>query len=303
MLHRVVGSERPVNLEGKTVVIVGASSGIGEATARQVAAAGARLVITGRNMMKLEQLASALRSSTAERVHTVYLDLTDLNSVVAAARRIHEVVDVIHILVANAGVLYMGSKRQVTPDGWELMMGVNHVGNAALILALKDLVCAAAPSRIAIVSSIAHQGAGTAPLDDLMSERGFSGMQAYGRSKLANILFARELGRRWQSAGVTVYAVHPGATNTPIMSAFAGNWISSIIMRLIRSLILTPEQAAQGILRVAADPALDEPTGTYFERGRPKPGSELSNDPVLARNLWDVTLRLLSKYPDLDISA
>jgi NAD(P)-dependent dehydrogenase (short-subunit alcohol dehydrogenase family) len=172
-------------------------------------------------------------------------------------------------------------------------MGVNHLGNAALILAVEDLVRAAAPSRIVVVASEAHRRAGDAPLDDLMGEHNFSGMSAYSRSKLANILFVRELARRLQPAGVTVYAAHPGVVDTPILDAFAKTRFDRAGLRVARLLFLAPERAAQGILRVAADPTLTEPSGAYFELGKPNRGSSLSNDPMLAQKLWELTERLL----------
>lgn len=299
MLQRITGPERPLHLEEKTVLIVGATSGIGEAMAHQLAGTGARLVLTGRDPLKLQQLASALRSKEARSVHTVCLDLADLQSVAAAAKEIHDLVESIHVLIANAGVLYVGSQRQLTRDGFELTMGVNHLGNAALILALTDLVCAAAPSRIVVIASEAHRRAGNTPPDDLMGEREFSGIQAYCQSKLANILFARDLARRLKTVGVKVYSAHPGVVNTPIINAFAQNGFARAGLRLVRRLMLTPEQAAQGILRVAADPTIGEPSGTYFELGRPNRGSKMSNDPVLARNLGDITLRLLGDRMDV----
>lgn len=299
MLQRITGPGRPLNLQDKTVLLVGATSGIGEATAHQLAGTGARLVIAGRDPQKLTQLANDLRSKEARSVDTVCVDLADLQSVAAAAAEIQRLVKSIHVLIANAGVLYVGNQPQFTRDGFELTMGVNHLGNAALILALADLVCIAAPSRIVVIALEAHRRAGDVPLDELvdanlMRQRAFSGTRAYCQSKLANILFARDLARRLQTAGVKVYSAHPGVVSTPIIDAFAQNAFTRAGLRLARMLMLTPEQAAQGILRVAADPAVDEPGGTYFEPGRPNRGSNLSNDPELARKLADITVRLLS---------
>jgi NAD(P)-dependent dehydrogenase (short-subunit alcohol dehydrogenase family) len=126
-----------------------------------------------------------------------------------------------------------------------------------------------------------------------MGERNFSGLRAYSRSKLANILFARELARRLQPAGVTVYAAHPGVVDTPILDAFARTRFDRAGLRLARMLFLAPDEAARGILRVAADPTMQEPSGSYFELGKPNRGSSLSNDPMLAQRLWELTERLL----------
>jgi NAD(P)-dependent dehydrogenase (short-subunit alcohol dehydrogenase family) len=293
MLQRVAGPAGPLNLRAKTALLVGATSGIGEALAHQLAASGAMLIIAGRDPGKLTWLADTLVSKASAPVHAVRVDLADLGSIAAAAKEIHERVAAIDMLIANAGVLYMGSERQLTRDGFELTMGVNHLGNAALILAVQDLVRSAAPSRIVVVASEAHRRAGDAPLDDLMGEISFSGLRAYSRSKLANILFARELARRLQPAGVTVYAAHPGVVDTPILDAFARTRFDRAGLRLARLLFLPPERAARGILRVAADPTLQEPSGSYFELGKPNRGSGLSNDPMLGRQLWELTERLL----------
>ncbi len=293
MWQRVAGPAGPLNLKDRTVLIVGATSGIGEALAHQVAAAGATLIIAGRDLLKLARLAEALRSKTGALVHTVRIDLADLGSVSAAANEIRERVTAIHVLIANAGLLYVGNQPRLTRNGFELMMGVNHLGNAALILALQDLVQSAAPSRIVVVASEAHRRAGDAPFDDLMGGPSFSGLRAYSRSKLANVLFARELARRLQPAGVTVYAAHPGVVDTPILDAFARSRFDRAGLRLARLLFLAPEQAARGILRVAADPTVREPSGTYFELGKPNRGSDLSNDAMLAQRLWELTDRLL----------
>ncbi|SRR5581483_3286503 len=293
MWQRVTGPAGPLNLQGRTVLLVGATSGIGEALAHQLASAGATLMVAGRDQFKLARLMDALRSKASAPIHAIRVDLADLGSVALAARQIHEQVSAIHILIANAGLLYTGKEPQLTRDGFELMMGVNHLGNAALILALQDLVRNAAPARIVVVASEAHRRAGGEPIDDLMGGPRFSGMRAYNRSKLANILFARELARRLQSTGVTVYAAHPGVVNTPILDAFARSRFDRAGLRLARLLFLPPEEAARGILRVAADPTLEEPSGAYFELGKPNRGSSASNDPLLAQRLWELTERVL----------
>jgi NAD(P)-dependent dehydrogenase (short-subunit alcohol dehydrogenase family) len=286
MLQRVLGPG-----------VVGATSGIGEAIAHQLADANATFLVAGRDPTKLARLAGALRYKSRAPVHAIEVDLADLGSIAAAAQAIRSLVPGIHILIANAGVLYMGKERQLTRDGFELTVGVNHLGNAALILALAEQLRVAAPSRVVILSSEAHRHAGKAPLDDLMGERNFSGVQAYSRSKLANLLFARELARRWLANGISVYAAHPGVVDTGLLNAFTRNRFDRFGLRVARLLFLSPERAAQGILRIAADPTLQVPSGSYFELGRPKPGSPGSNDPNAAARLWEMTASLLASVP------
>jgi NAD(P)-dependent dehydrogenase (short-subunit alcohol dehydrogenase family) len=294
MLQRVTGPKASPDLRGKTALIVGATSGIGEEIARAIAAAGAALVITGRDPQKLDRVARSLSSLTAQRVRTICFDLADLKSVAAAAQALRAELKAIHLLIANAGLLYMGNERRFTRDGFELTIGVNHLGNAAFILGMQDLIRAGAPSRVVVVASEAHRRAGADPFSDMMGERRFSGLHAYSRSKLANILFSRELARRMEPEGVTVYAAHPGVVDTPILDAFVRTRFARATMPLVRRFFLTPQQAAQGILRVAADPTQDAASGSYFELGRINRGSEQSNDVELARRLWDTTQQLLA---------
>ena len=296
LLQRVTGPAQPPDLKGRTALLVGATSGVGEGLAHQLVDSGATLVLAGRDQAKLDALVNTLRSRATAPVHTVLADLADLNSIARACQEVHGLVTDLDLLIANAGVLYMGTQRQLTRQGFELTMGVNHLGNAAVALATEDLLRAATRARVVIVASEAHRRARGLPLDDLMGEHGFSGIRAYNRSKLANILFARELARHLSSSGVTVYSAHPGAVDTRMLTGpFEERWLGRMLLPLVRTALLTPAEAAKGIMRVAADPTLAEPSGSYFEYGRPNRGSELSNDPALARGLWVRTQQLLNR--------
>ena len=201
LLQRVTGPAQPPDLKGKTALLVGATSGVGEALAHQLVESRATLVIAGRDQVKLDALVNTLRSRATAPVLTILADLADLNSIVRACQEVHGLVTDLDLLIASAGVLYMGTQRQLTRQGLELTMGVNHLGNAAVALATEDLLRAATRARVVIVASEAHRRAKGLPLDDLMGEHGFSGIRAYNRSKLANILVRTRAGKASQLIG------------------------------------------------------------------------------------------------------
>lgn len=292
ILMPVTACDQAPALGGTTTLIVGPTSGIGEALAYQLAATGTRLLLAGRDAGKLDALAAKLRDQHDATVDTVVVDLASLASIANAAESIRQKASVIQLMIANAAVLYTGKQRQFTRDGFELCIGVNHLGNAALILALKEQL-QAAPARLVIVASEAHRRAGGLPLEDLQFEHNFSSILAYNRSKLCNILFARELARHWASTGITVYSAHPGAVKTPMMRTSAQVLRARILIAILSPLLLEPDEAARGILRVAAEPKLKEPSGSYFELGRFNQGGALSLDRELAAGLWTRTLELI----------
>ena len=290
---RVTSLSRPVNLSGQTALVIGATAGIGAALARQLAEMGATTIIVGRDPTKLDQMRGALEAIAPGRIHTQLADLADLASVEQAARALRAY-GRLDIVVSNASIRTSGATRSFTKDGFESSFGVNHLGNAAFLLALEAPLRAAPAGRVVIMASEAHRRAKALPMDDLMGERNFDGVLAYNRSKLANILFARQLAGRW--AGLTVYAVHPGGVLTNMMTAPTGrSALSRLIFLLVRPLLLTPAEAAKGIIRIAADPQLAEPSGAYFELGRPSRPGKLADDQGLARQLYEKTIDLLTK--------
>src|SRR5580658_9074088 len=199
-----------MDMQGKVVVITGSNIGIGLETAVGVSAEGATTVLACRNQIKATAAATDVKARSGNQdVHVVALDLADLTSVQQAAADILSRWDRLDVLVNNAGGTW--SERAVTAQGFEQTFGVNHLGHFLLTLLLLDRLKASAPARVINLTSVGHHMAYRGMrFEDLQSEKGYAAMEAYGRSKLANILFTRELSKRMSGSGVTVNAVHPG---------------------------------------------------------------------------------------------
>ncbi len=204
------------DLSGKTYLITGGNSGIGFEAAKHLGKAGGNIIIAARNPKKAERAVEALKPDVTGTVDQVTLDLADLSSVRAAAEGLHARVPQLDALINNAGI--MQTPQLQTADGFEMQIGTNHLGHFLLDGLLFDLVEKAA-GRIVTVSSVAHRF-GRMNLDDLMLTKTYSPTQAYGQSKLANMLYALELDRKLKAAGskVTSYACHPGYSDTSLQS-------------------------------------------------------------------------------------
>ena len=199
----------PPDLTGKVVVVTGANSGIGKETAAALAGMGATVAMAARSPESGPAAVEEVRRRTGGDVHDLRLDLADLDSVDAFADEVLERFDRLDVLVNNAGLVV--GRRRVTVDGFEETVGVNHLGHFHLTRRLLDRLVASAPARVVVVSSMAHKGATNGMiLVDLQSELSYEQMDAYAKSKLANVLFARELAHRLAGTGVTVNSLHPG---------------------------------------------------------------------------------------------
>ena len=281
----------------RTVVITGASSGIGQETAAALAAMGDTVVMTSRDP---ERGAAALadvraRSGSAE-VHLLPLDLASFASIRAFATEVNDRFPAVHVLVNNAGVVL--SRRQVTAEGFEMMFGVNHLGHFLLTDLLLDRLRAGADdasggARVVTVSSVAQRFVPRMPFGDLQSERRFSTMVAYSVSKLANVLFANELARRLDGTGVTSNSMHPVAVRTN----FAGDGDTSGVLKwgmaAARPLMLPPAGGARTVIHLAASPEVAATTGGYFALNRQLRQGRVGKDPAVARRLWDVSRELV----------
>lgn len=195
-------------IDGKTVLITGANTGIGKETAIDLAKRGGKIYIACRDLNRGENALMDIKDkSGSDNIHLLQLDLASMQSIREFSQKFHQLENKLHILINNAGV--MACPKSYTADGFELQFGTNHLGHFLLTNLLLDLLKQAAPSRIVIVSSLLHR-IGTIRKNDLMHERRYWKWFVYGQSKLANILFARELSKKLEGSGVTANSLHPG---------------------------------------------------------------------------------------------
>lgn len=275
-------------MTGKTVVITGASRGIGKAAALGLAKLGATVGVVARDATRGQAAVEDITAISGNR--HVYLFVADL-SVQAEVRRLAQEVDArldrLDVLINNAGAINM--TRTVTADGIETTFAVNHLAYFLLTTLLLPLLKASAPSRVVNVSSTAAKGAAI-DFDDLQGERRYSGWRAYGQSKLANILFTEELARRLQGAGVTANCLHPGV----IRSGFGKNdrGLTRLGWMLAGPFLAGPEKGAETIVYLASSSEVEGITGKYFYRCREATAPPAAHDHLLATSLWEVSEEL-----------
>jgi NAD(P)-dependent dehydrogenase (short-subunit alcohol dehydrogenase family) len=279
------------DVRGKTILVTGATSGIGYEASVELARRGARVVMVGRDAGRAaEACARVAAASGSQAVSSLLCDFSSQRQVRALADAFRARHDALHVLVNNAGGV--NGKRRVTEDGIEATFAVNHLGYFLLTRLLEDLLVKSAPARVISVASVGHRR-GTLDVDDPGFERGgYSLMNAYARSKLANVLFAAELARRLAATGVTSNSVHPGSVATKIWRG-APWWAQPIIQLVFRPFFITPEAGGATIVQLAVDPALEGVTGKYFEKGQSVEPSPPARDEALARRLWDASARMV----------
>jgi retinol dehydrogenase-12/retinol dehydrogenase-13 len=298
-LQRVEGLGEVPDLSGRVAFVTGASDGVGQSVARQLAEAGAVTLVAARNQAKGGRVRDEVAKATGnDTVDVVELDLSNLTSVRDAAATVLERWDRLDLLVCVAGHVGHGARTE-TADGFEMTFGVNHLGHALLARLLADRLRASAPSRVVFVASEAHRRAkGGLDFDDLMMTQGkFRPTLAYNRSKLANILYTREFARHLQGSGVDVNAAHPGAVDTPMTRAWFDRPVVRNCYPMVRRALISPDDAATGLLRVALDPSLTNTTGQYYERGLLTELGVMARDDDAGRRLWSVTEELVGLSP------
>jgi NAD(P)-dependent dehydrogenase (short-subunit alcohol dehydrogenase family) len=279
------------SMQGKNVLVTGATNGIGLVIARELARLGARVTIVSRNAGKCVVVAEMIKNETGHPVDYIAADLSTLAGIRQASATFKGSHTHLHVLVNNAGALFI--RRRLTADGYEMTFALNHLNYFLLTNLLLDLLQASTPARIVNVSSGSHLRA-SLDFDNLQGEKRYRGMQAYGQSKLANILFTYELARRLEGTGVTVNALHPGSVAT----GFARNngLLFNVGTKIVGLLFLRkPEQGAQTSIYLASSPEVQGVTGKYFFDCQPVDSSPLSHDRALAEKLWQVSLELTRK--------
>ena len=269
-------------MRGKTVVITGGTSGIGEVAAVALAKMGARIVLVARDKSRGDATLARLRDITPGIAHSLYFaDLLRLAEMKRVAAEIADREPRIDVLINNAGALF--AQRRLTEDGLERTFALNHMAYFVMTAGLRERLLASGPARIINTASAAHQGA-TLDFDDLQSAKNFGGRKAYGQSKLCNILFTRELARRLQGTGVTANCLHPGFVATRFGDQ-SGGLISHLVW-FAKFFAIPPAEGAQTIVYLASSPNVAEATGQYFYKSEPIRSSSWARDDRSALLLW-----------------
>ena len=293
-----------IDLSGKVCVITGASSGLGRESARALAAAGAHVILAARDRDALRQTAQLIAAEVpGARTSAVHLDLTALASVRAAASAIRYITPVIHVLMNNAGVMFTPLRR--THDGFELQIGTNHFGHFELTRLLVPQLAAAGNARIVILSSGGHV-MGDVDFDDPNWEsREYDKFVAYGASKTANILHAKEADRRLRDLGIRAYAVHPGTVATSLARYMSRSDFSQLRKYAVASTaargeptdgyldFTTPEHGAATQVWAAVSPELADRGGLYLEDCRiSETAAPYARDEQRAADFWTLSEKL-----------
>ena len=276
------------DMKGKTCIVTGANSGVGKATALGLARLGATVVLVCRNPSRGEAALNEVRKkSGSESLELMICDLGSFEAIRNFAREFLKSHQRLDVLINNAA--FVARTRTLTQDGLELQFAVNHLAPFLLTHLLLDLLKASAPARIVNVASTVHHN-GTINFDDLQAEKSYGFMRNYAQSKLANVLFTKELARRLEGAGVTANCLHPGVVNTAIMRELP--FFLQPLVKLAGLFMLTPEKGARTSLYVATSPELDGVSGEYFVKSAKAPSSSESQNAEIARRLWDISAKL-----------
>jgi retinol dehydrogenase-12 len=282
------------DLPGKVVVITGGNSGIGKETAVELARMGAHVLIAARNPSRAAAAVKEVqeRTSAGNRVETMPLDLASFASVRAFADAFTNAHDRLEVLVNNAGGVL--SKRSVTGDGHESQFQVNHLSHFLLTNLLRDTLVRSAPARVVNIASVAHKSARKAlDFDDLDYERRrYRGFRVYGETKLMNILFTRELAKRWDGTDVTANAVHPGFVASNFAKEGDLGWWGNIGMPLTRPFSISLQQGAVTPVYVASSPDVEGITGQYFVKCKVTGPRPAALDDDTAARLWEISAEL-----------
>lgn len=268
---------------GRTVLVTGATSGIGRALAEALAATGMTVGIVAQDAVRGQRTRQAISDATGnDRIEVFVGDLSDLASVRQLATAVTEAHPTLDVLVQCAAVYT--SRRTVTDDGFEMMFATNVLGPFLLTNLLLDRLRAAGSARVLVLSAPSTV---TLDLDDLQAERQFRSLTAFGASKTADLLFAFELARRLEGGGTTVNAVHPGLVRTTLMrqSPAPLRWATWLVSA-------PPERAAAAIVPLALSPEYEGVTGRFFKARREIEAPPYTRDPEVARRLWDICAAL-----------
>jgi retinol dehydrogenase-12 len=280
------------DLQDKIILVTGATSGIGEVTAHELAQQGAHVIILARNAQKAERTQQAIIAATGnKRVDTVLADLSVLQQVRDVANQIHAKYPRLDVLVNNAGLMF-GAERELSADGYEMTLATNHLGPFLLTSLLFDLLQKSPAARIVNVASMAYRFS-KPTLDDIQSERNYSPIWEYGNTKLWNIMFTQELANRLRTHGisnVTTNALHPGAVATGYGQQ-SGGWLSAAI-KLARPFMISPKQGAETSIFLATDAKVGTTSGGFFSKKKAEPVKSSFNTATNNLRLWELSEQL-----------
>ncbi|MEM8858247.1 MAG: SDR family oxidoreductase [Chloroflexota bacterium] len=274
----------------KHTIVTGATSGIGEVTAIELAKSGDKVIIIGRNEAKCQATVKKIVDETGQAVDYLLADFSSIESTKAAAQQYLDKYDRLDLLVNNAGALF--GRRQESPDGLEMHIAVNHIGPFVLTMALLDLMKQTAEAsgdevRIVNVNSDAHYSG--VNWEDIQYEGKYSAMKAYGQSKTMNLLFTKELAQKLEGSGVTVNALHPGVVGTNIFTGFGNNIFFRALGKIAGLFMLSPEDGAKTTLYLSQSADLNGVSGSYYaDQKEKKPLSETLDEGNQTK-MWEMT--------------
>jgi NAD(P)-dependent dehydrogenase (short-subunit alcohol dehydrogenase family) len=271
-------------LDGRVALVTGATSGIGRVTAREFARMGARTLIVARDPGKGEAVAREIRDATGAPAEVLVADLSSRDQVRGLAGAVRDRAGRLDLLVNNAGAIF--AERRLSADGVEMTLALNHLAYFQLTLELLPLLRQAPEARVVNVSSMAHES-GSIDFEDLQLERRYRMWKAYAQSKLANVLFTRELARRLSGTGITANALHPGAVASGFGRDHPGFF--GKLVAVGAPFLASPEKGARTTLHVATAPGLRGVTGKYFSSCREKAPSRAAVDGDTALRLWQIS--------------
>jgi retinol dehydrogenase 12 len=278
-------------MKGKVCVITGATSGIGKAAAAALAGLGATVVLVGRDRGRTEAAAAEIGSASAPPPRAEVADLASLEQVRGLAERLAGL-ERIDVLINNAGLVL--GERRITPDGFEHVFALNHLAPFLLTNLLLPKLAASAPARVVTVTSDAHSAA-RLDLSDPNLERGWDSWRSYANSKLANILFTRELARRLDGTGVTANCAHPGVVRTGF--GRESRPLLRLGITIARPFMASPERGADTIVYLASSPDVAGQTGGYYVKRQRREPSPAARDDAAAGELWEISEKLTGLAP------
>jgi len=277
-------------MQGKTVVVTGGTSGIGEVAALRLAEKGARIVLIARDQARAAATLAKLKNANPSAAHAAhYGDLSALAEMKRVAGEVAASEPRIDVLVNNAGAVFLARKTSV--DGLEMTFATNHMAYFVVTNILLDRLKATPGARIVSTASDAHRS-GRLDFDDLQSEKSYGSFRVYGTSKLCNILFTREIARRLDGSGVTANCLHPGFVGTRFGQNNASNIFTKLLRDAVMSLGISPEEGAKTIIHLASSPDVATISGEYFYKSKVAEPTAAAQNDANAKRLWDVSAKI-----------